>query len=318
MNIQQRNGNIEYKVVDLFAGAGGLSNGFEQTGKFKVIGAVEINNAAVKTYIENHDNNQEIIIRSNNEKVSDITQINFGEFLRNKNIPRDQIIIIGGPPCQGFSNANRQKNYLISGNNQLVKEYVRAIEEIRPVAFLMENVKTMSSEVHKFFVTEHEEDSKFAYSSLTYLQAIMDDCGEKIDNLVREDEILLIDSTNLELEEVFRKIIEFDLKKPIIESKLLISRLRSIERKSRKSTEVRLNKSNEVKEVELLIELLESLLNNNIFSRLNISELIGGSVEILQGIICSNVKSEIIKTKIRPLLDLNEFLLHYKNFMMKG
>ena len=46
--------NVErkYKIIDLFAGAGGLSNGFEQTGKFEVIGAVEVNEVATKTYIK--------------------------------------------------------------------------------------------------------------------------------------------------------------------------------------------------------------------------------------------------------------------------
>lgn len=67
-----------------------------------------------------------------------------------KGIDPSETVVIGGPPCQGFSNANRQKNYLISGNNQLVKEYARAIDTVRPVAFLMENVKTMSSPTHKF------------------------------------------------------------------------------------------------------------------------------------------------------------------------
>ena len=42
------------------------------------------------------------------------------------------------------------KNYLISGNNQLVKEFVRAIKEINPVALLMENVKAIESDIHKF------------------------------------------------------------------------------------------------------------------------------------------------------------------------
>lgn len=44
-------------------------------------------------------------------------------------------IIIGGPPCKGFSNANRQKNHIISMNNSLVKEYFRAVMEIKPKAF---------------------------------------------------------------------------------------------------------------------------------------------------------------------------------------
>ena len=45
-------------------------------------------------------------------------------------------VVIGGPPCQGFSNANRQKNHIISMNNSLVKEYFRAVKEIRPKLLL--------------------------------------------------------------------------------------------------------------------------------------------------------------------------------------
>lgn len=60
-------------------------------------------------------------------------------------------IVIGGPPCQGFSNANRQKNHLISMNNGLVKEYFRAIKEIKPKAFVMENVSMLRSDTHRFY-----------------------------------------------------------------------------------------------------------------------------------------------------------------------
>jgi DNA (cytosine-5)-methyltransferase 1 len=135
------------QVMDLFAGAGGLSNGFEQTNKFKVKVAVEINPNARKTYEENHENVK---------MFKDITKINY-QMLKQDVGKID--VIIGGPPCQGFSNANRQKNTLISSNNQLVKEYIRAIEEIRPIAFVMENVKSIVSDKHKFFLSaEYQEE----------------------------------------------------------------------------------------------------------------------------------------------------------------
>ena len=65
-------------------------------------------------------------------------------------------IVIGGPPCQGFSNANRQHSTIISMNNRLVKEYVRAICELQPTAFVMENVAMLKSQVHRFFLEEND------------------------------------------------------------------------------------------------------------------------------------------------------------------
>jgi DNA (cytosine-5)-methyltransferase 1 len=141
------------QVMDLFAGAGGLSNGFEQTGKFEVKIAVEINENARKTYLENHPYIKE------EDFHKDITKLKYRDENGNLLEEFENIdVIIGGPPCQGFSNANRQKNTLISSNNQLVKEYLRAIEEIEPKAFVMENVRTLESEKHKFFIRKDDED----------------------------------------------------------------------------------------------------------------------------------------------------------------
>ena len=61
-------------------------------------------------------------------------------------------VVIGGPQCQGFSNANRQKNHAISQNNMLVKQYLRAILELQPKAFVMENCSKIRSEVHGFYM----------------------------------------------------------------------------------------------------------------------------------------------------------------------
>ncbi|WP_273327751.1 DNA cytosine methyltransferase [Vallitalea guaymasensis] len=133
------------QMIDLFAGAGGLSYGFLQTNKCEVKLAVEFDKNAQLTYKANHPNV---------ELMHDINTIDF-KALRNrfKNVD----LIIGGPPCQGFSNANRQRNYIISPKNQLVKKYVEAVETLDPNIFVMENVKTITSDKHKFIYSKNDE-----------------------------------------------------------------------------------------------------------------------------------------------------------------
>lgn len=145
------------KVIDLFAGAGGLSLGFEMTGKFRIIAAAENNKNARDTYKANH-NNQDFIM------IEDVRGFNFREFAEKIG---GVDVVIGGPPCQGFSNANRQKNHIISQNNSLVKEYFRAIREIKPLAFVMENVSMLSSATHRFY------DSRKDHDEVTSLQIPM-------------------------------------------------------------------------------------------------------------------------------------------------
>lgn len=131
------------RTIDLFAGAGGLSLGFEMTGQFEVLAAAEINKNAQATYRKN------LAAGKNNFTfIDNVLGYDFASL-------RDRLggvdVVIGGPPCQGFSNANRQKNHLISMNNGLVKEFFRAIKEIRPKAFVMENVNMLRSDTHRFY-----------------------------------------------------------------------------------------------------------------------------------------------------------------------
>lgn len=138
-----------YKTMDLFAGAGGLSYGFEMTNKFQIVAAAEKNRNAKETYKNNHKKKDKI------EMIEDVVGYNFAKL--NKEIGGIDIII-GGPPCQGFSNANRQKNHIISMNNSLVKEYFRAVTEVKPKAFVMENVSMLASETHRFYDSEIDHE----------------------------------------------------------------------------------------------------------------------------------------------------------------
>ena len=135
----------KYSVIDLFAGAGGLSLGFMQTNKYNIKVAFENNPDMQATYRANHPNV---------EVLGDVCKADYKE-IQKKYGTID--VVIGGPPCQGFSNANRQKNHAISRNNMLVKQYLRAILELKPKAFVMEKVSMLRSDVHRFYMEHGDE-----------------------------------------------------------------------------------------------------------------------------------------------------------------
>lgn len=144
------------KTVDLFAGAGGLSLGFHRTGKVQIVAAAEINRNASKTYMKNFSPKNGGPI----ELIENIVGYDFRSLIgKHESID----LVIGGPPCQGFSNANRQKNHVISMNNILVKEYFRAIKELRPRAFVMENVSMLQSDTHRFYDSSIDHDEVVRY-----------------------------------------------------------------------------------------------------------------------------------------------------------
>lgn len=137
----------KYKVIDLFAGAGGLSLGFMQTQKYDIKVAFENSPYMQETYRRNHPDV---------EVQGDVCAADYADIVRRYG---DIDVVIGGPPCQGFSNANRQKNHAISQNNMLVKQYLRAILELQPKAFVMENVSMLRSEVHRFYMEKNDEET---------------------------------------------------------------------------------------------------------------------------------------------------------------
>ena len=117
-------------VIDLFCGCGGFSKGFEQAG-FNVKLGTDVWNDALVTYKENFPK-AEVLCK-------DITNVNAKELLALSNLSVSDVdVIIGGPPCQGFSVSG--KRILEDPRNILYKSFVRLVSEIQPKVFVMENV----------------------------------------------------------------------------------------------------------------------------------------------------------------------------------
>lgn len=123
--------------VDLFAGCGGLSLGMEQAG-FTPVFANEIWEAAAETYRRNRKMSEDKVF------VGDIKYL--VEHLSDFPIPKDVTLVCGGPPCQGFSMANRQR-VIDDPRNHLYKSYLEFLSKVRPLCFVMENVRGMASRI---------------------------------------------------------------------------------------------------------------------------------------------------------------------------
>lgn len=130
--------------IDLFAGAGGLSLGFEQAG-FEVAAAVEIDPIHCATHEYNFPNCKTI--------CASVTDVNGSEIRRLAGIGDKEIdVVFGGAPCQGFSMIG--KRALDDPRNQLVFHYVRIVEELQPKYCVFENVKGLTLGKHADFLNE--------------------------------------------------------------------------------------------------------------------------------------------------------------------
>jgi DNA (cytosine-5)-methyltransferase 1 len=152
-------GEKRFKAIDLFSGAGGLSLGFELAG-IDVVAAIEYCSKATTTY--EHNFPEHLVY------TRDIKQLETKEVVRDLEkreiFKRDIDLVIGGPPCPGFSNIGRSKlvslvrnGYFDWGNgetrhqfiqdprNELFLEFIRFVNEFKPRGFVMENVGGMLS-----------------------------------------------------------------------------------------------------------------------------------------------------------------------------
>ncbi len=130
--------------IDLFAGAGGLSLGFEQAG-FDVAAAVEIDPIHCATHEYNFPNCKVI--------CASVTDLSGDDIRRISGINEREIdVVFGGAPCQGFSMIG--KRALDDSRNQLVSHYVKIVRQLQPKYCVFENVKGLTLGKHAQFLTE--------------------------------------------------------------------------------------------------------------------------------------------------------------------
>lgn len=129
------------KVIDLFSGIGGLSEGFRKKG-FDIVVANEIDKEIAESY---HQNFPETLMIN-----KDITKINISDVFEKY---KDSDVVLGGPPCQGFSQKGKRLS-LKDPRNYLFRYFAKVVEYVRPQYFVMENVPNLLTTSNGFFKKE--------------------------------------------------------------------------------------------------------------------------------------------------------------------
>lgn len=122
-------------ALDLFAGAGGLTEGFRTAGQGRLltVRAIEFDKAAAATFALNHGGR----VRSDEVIGGNVYAGKIEDWLANENVPEVDVVI-GGPPCQGFSTLNRGK--VGTERNELWRTYAETVHRASPQYFVLENV----------------------------------------------------------------------------------------------------------------------------------------------------------------------------------
>lgn len=123
---------MEFKVLDLFCGAGGFSYGMDKNPHFHTVVALDFDEKAAETFKRN--------MPYANVLVGDITDASVKEKVINLSRQMGVNMIIGGPPCQGYSMKGKKLG-LKDPRNFLFREYLSMVKELQPEIFVIENVK---------------------------------------------------------------------------------------------------------------------------------------------------------------------------------
>lgn len=158
----QPTSSSKYTFVDLFCGAGGVTQGLVQAG-FTPVASVEVNPIASATHQRNFPNSHHF--------SGDIEQFNSVDWLNQIDSPEVHLVV-GGPPCQGFSVAGKRNPN--DPRNRLFHEFVRIVSEIRPWYIVMENVPgilTMQKGAVKKAICEAFAEIGYPHVSIAILES---------------------------------------------------------------------------------------------------------------------------------------------------
>lgn len=137
--------NRRYKVLDLFCGCGGISEGYSLAG-FEIAGGIDFNEQATITFAHNFKgakvHNIDITCFPNEQIVEEYGDVD---------------IIVGGPPCQGFSTANRHQHETDDPRNKLFFEYIRFVQTIHPKVIMIENVRGLLTRDNGYAINRIKE-----------------------------------------------------------------------------------------------------------------------------------------------------------------
>ncbi|GAB1375359.1 MULTISPECIES: DNA cytosine methyltransferase [Lactococcus] len=131
-----------FKILDLFCGAGGMSHGMHMNPNFKTVVAADINENLAQTMKQNNIDVELI--------VGDIQEKSVKDHIINLSRERKVNMVIGGPPCQGFS-LKGKKLGLDDPRNFLFLEYLDIVKQLKPEVFVIENVKSLLSTSNGWF-----------------------------------------------------------------------------------------------------------------------------------------------------------------------
>ncbi len=142
--------------IDLFAGCGGLSLGLEQAG-FHPVYVNELNKDALSTYLENRKEYKHLLQKGyHSNDIHELTKNKSNLDKLSSNLKKkfnikkgDLSLVVGGPPCQGYSGIGHRRNYKVDKekipSNYLYKEMYKVIDHFNPKAFIFENVRGLLS-----------------------------------------------------------------------------------------------------------------------------------------------------------------------------